>query len=258
MSTQIVEYSQTEAALADLASRYKGVLFDVTTPTGMSEAKRSRAEIRDYRVALEKKRVEIKAPALERCRLIDAEAKRITAELSALEDPIDSQIKVEERKKEEARLAAERAELARIEAEERARKEAEEARMAAERAEIARRQAELDRQEREARERIEAEAQASRQRIEEAERAARLQQEEADRAARASRQAEEDRLRLERELLEAQRREVEEAQREAQRKAAEVMDARSMLRTFRDRFGHLKQFAGVVKAIDALPKKVTA
>jgi colicin import membrane protein len=104
MTTQIAEYSQTEAALADLASRYKGVVYDMTTKEGLAAAKTGRNELRGYRTSLEAKRVEIKAPALERCRLIDAEAKRITAELEALENPIAAQIKIEE-----DRIAAEKA-----------------------------------------------------------------------------------------------------------------------------------------------------
>lgn len=107
MSTSIQEYSKTDAALADLAARFKGIVYDVTTGTGMAEAKVARAEIRGYRVDLEKVRVEIKAPALERCRQIDAEAKRITAALVELEQPIDALIKTEESRKE--REAMERA-----------------------------------------------------------------------------------------------------------------------------------------------------
>lgn len=103
MSTQIAEYSQTEAALAELAIKYKGVVYDVTTKEGLAAAKTGRNELRGYRTSLEAKRVEIKAPALERCRLIDAEAKRITAELEALENPIAAQIKIEE-----DRIAAEK------------------------------------------------------------------------------------------------------------------------------------------------------
>jgi len=126
-SQEIAEYSKTQAALNELAQRYKNVVFDVTKKEGMAMALKGRAEIRGYRVALEKKRVEIKAPALERCKLIDSEAKRITAELVALEDPIDEQIKKEEARKEEERLAVVRAEEARIAAEQKAAKEAEEA-----------------------------------------------------------------------------------------------------------------------------------
>lgn len=114
MTTTVAEYSPTEAALADLRQRYKDVVFEVATTKGMEIARKGRAEIRGYRTALEAKRVEIKAPALERCRLIDAEAKRITAELLALEEPIDALIKAEEQRKERERAEKERIEQERI------------------------------------------------------------------------------------------------------------------------------------------------
>ncbi len=114
MTTQIVEYSKTEAALADLASRYKNVVFDVATREGMATAIKGRAELRGYRVALEKTRVELKAPALERTRLIDAEAKRITAELVAMEEPIDEAIKSEETRKEREKAEREQRERERV------------------------------------------------------------------------------------------------------------------------------------------------
>lgn len=108
MTTSIVEYSKTEAALAELRTKYNRK-YDVTNTAGMTDAKKARAEIRTYRTDLEKMRKEIKAPALERCRLIDAEAARITSELEALEGPIDDAIKVEEARKEAEKQAAERA-----------------------------------------------------------------------------------------------------------------------------------------------------
>jgi hypothetical protein len=106
-STGVVEYSPTEKALAELRQKYAAVVFDVTNAKGMMAAKEARRELRTLRTSLESMRVEIKAPALERCRLIDAEAKRITAELEKLEDPIAAAIKAEEDRKE-----AERAEKA--------------------------------------------------------------------------------------------------------------------------------------------------
>lgn len=114
--TPIAEYTETAAALADLRQRHAGVVYDVTVPKEMKLAKEARAELRGLRTGLEKKRVEIKAPALERCRLIDAEAKRITAELVALEEPIDVQIKTEEARAETARLEKLEAERLRVEA----------------------------------------------------------------------------------------------------------------------------------------------
>lgn len=115
MKTEIAEYSPTAAALAELGARFKGVVFDVTTKEGLDQARKGRAEIRTLRTSLEAKRVEIKRPALERCRLIDAEALRITAALLELETPIDSQIKKEEARKEEERAAKAKAEAERIE-----------------------------------------------------------------------------------------------------------------------------------------------
>lgn len=112
---KIAEYNQTAAALTELRARYVRE-YDLSTTSGMTEAKAARATIRGYRVALEKTRVEIKAPALERTRLIDAEAKRITAELLAIEDPIDAAIKAEEQRKADEKAAKERAEAARVEA----------------------------------------------------------------------------------------------------------------------------------------------
>lgn len=114
MTTAIAEYSATEAALADLEQRYKGVVFDVATRDGMASAIKGRAELRGYRVTLEKTRVEIKAPALERARLIDTEAKRIKDAITALEDPIDETIKAEETRKERERAERESAEAARL------------------------------------------------------------------------------------------------------------------------------------------------
>lgn len=113
--TQIAEYSVTAAALGELRGKYERVLFPVTTTAGMKDAVAARAELRGLRISLEAKRKEIKGPALERCRLIDAEAKDITAVLVSLEDPINAQIQAEQARKE-----AEKAERERKEAERKA------------------------------------------------------------------------------------------------------------------------------------------
>ena len=144
MATEIAEYSKTEAALAVLAQNYKGVIYDVTTREGLQAATKGRAELRTYRVDLEKVRKQIKEPALRRAQMIDSEARRITGEIEALERPIDEQIKREETRKEMERTAAIRAEQERIAAEEAAKKKAEEDRMAAERAAIEAERAKLE------------------------------------------------------------------------------------------------------------------
>lgn len=106
--TEIIEYRETSAALALLRERYAAP-FDVTTASGMIAAKAARAEVRGYRVALEKTRAAIKKPVLAKAKMIDAEAKRITAELLAIESPIDAAIKEEERMKAEEKAAFARA-----------------------------------------------------------------------------------------------------------------------------------------------------
>lgn len=116
-STAIAEYSKTEAALAELRTKYGNPeAYTVTTTEGMATAKKARGELRKYRVELEKTRQEIKAPALERCRLIDSEAARIEEELRKLEGPIDAKIKAEEERKEREKVAAEAAKRALVEA----------------------------------------------------------------------------------------------------------------------------------------------
>lgn len=114
ITTEIAEYNATAAALADLRSKYEKVLFPVETPKGMKDALAARKELRDIRFGLEKMRKEIKEPVLRRCQLIDSEAKEITARLTALEGPIDKQIKAEEQRKEAEKLERERVERERV------------------------------------------------------------------------------------------------------------------------------------------------
>ena len=109
--TAITEYRPTAAALAHLRAKYAAP-FDATTAAGLAAAKAARAEIRDLRGKLEKTRAEIKAPVLAQGKLIDDEAKRINAELLAIEEPIDAAIKAEERRKAEEKAERERAEAA--------------------------------------------------------------------------------------------------------------------------------------------------
>lgn len=108
----LVQYTKTEAALADLRKKYQGATFDLTTTKGDKEARAARLELVSLRGMLEKRRKELKKPALEFGQKIDAEAERITGEIKALENPIDAQIVADEN-----RRASEKAERDRIEAE---------------------------------------------------------------------------------------------------------------------------------------------
>ena len=111
---ETVEYNETSAALAMLAEKYATVVFDVSTKTGLEQAKSARSELRGYRTNLETLRKSIKAPALNRCRLIDEEAKSITEKLVALEKPIAQQIEAEEARKEAEKQAKLQVEIARV------------------------------------------------------------------------------------------------------------------------------------------------
>jgi hypothetical protein len=110
----LVEYSPIEAALNQFRGRYAGRVYDVTTAAGMKDARAARMEVRSARTELERVRKSIKEPALRRCQLIDSEAKRITAALVEIEDPIDECIKAEETRKEREKAEREAAEKRRV------------------------------------------------------------------------------------------------------------------------------------------------
>jgi hypothetical protein len=117
--TVLVAYNRTEAALADLKQRYTGATFDLTTTKGDKAARQARVELITLRTSLEKKRLELKRPALTFGKKIDEEAARIQEQILALERPIDAQIKADEERREK-----ERQERERIEAERKAKHEA--------------------------------------------------------------------------------------------------------------------------------------
>jgi hypothetical protein len=276
---EVVAYSPVKAALADLEHKYKAVVFDVSTPAGMSTAKAAYKDINAYSIMLEAARVKEKADSLAYGRFVDSEAKRIADQLDALRLPIKNQIDEVAKAEQRAREAAIKEAQDRITAEHEAAKAAEERRMAEARAEIARQQAEIARAQREAEEA----ARASRARIEQEERAARLIREEADRVARVTREAaeaeakkirdaEELRLRQEREKIDAEARALAEAkraeqqriddaarkvreeqlaqQRELERKRAFEADTAEYILTLRQRIQGNARYAGIAAAID--------
>jgi len=242
-----VLFSVSDAKIAEIRAKYAFLDAD-TSDDCYEECRKAIATTRTLRVEIEKQREQLKRPALDYGRRVDAEAKRLTLALKEIEQPLQaSKDKVDEERA-RAKREAEQAERARIEAEqqkqrdaERARlrveQEAAEARLKAEReqfeAEQARALAEQERieaQQREERERIERiealhrqereQIEAEKRRLEEDRR--RLEQAEADRQA-AIRAEAEARERAERERQEA----IERAERErveAERRAKEAAD----------------------------------
>ena len=110
----IAEYSATDAALSELRGRLAGVVYDVATTEGNKAARAARLELVTLRTDLEKKRKALKEPALEYSRRIDSEAKRITTEIVAIEQPIDAQIKADEARRERERQERAEAERRRV------------------------------------------------------------------------------------------------------------------------------------------------
>jgi colicin import membrane protein len=114
IGTALTNFDRVSAGLALLEKNYKGVLYEVDTPMGMAHAKAARKAIRDPRYEVEKIRKDIKAPLLALGRRVDATAAQITNALLELENPIHEQIKFEEDRIEQEKIAIANAEAARL------------------------------------------------------------------------------------------------------------------------------------------------
>lgn len=110
----VVHLNRTAQAIAELTTLYADAKYDMTTTAGDKAARSARLVLVTTRTAIESKRKALKAPALEFGKIIDSEAARLTKLVSDLEDPIDAQIKAEERRRQEEREEAERREAGRI------------------------------------------------------------------------------------------------------------------------------------------------
>lgn len=114
VNTAVAEFDRVAAGIGTLKQQYAGVVFDVATTAGMKAACEARAAIRAPRYEVEKVRKAVKAPLLKLGKDVDARAAQITADLLAIEEPVDQQIKTEEARKEEERKAKVEAERRRI------------------------------------------------------------------------------------------------------------------------------------------------
>jgi colicin import membrane protein len=96
---KIVEYDEYRAQLATMAEGNSKAVFDYRDPKGNKEARSHVYKLRQTKGAVERKRVELKADILVKGRLIDSEAKEITAVVESMievhETPI-KQIELEE------------------------------------------------------------------------------------------------------------------------------------------------------------------
>lgn len=110
------EMNAVEAGIADLETKFKGVVYDVTTTAGMDEARKARQEIRAPRYAVQNIAKAKKSELAKISKAIGDTGDRIIARIVELEGPINQQITAQEERK-----AAEKAERERVERENRQR-----------------------------------------------------------------------------------------------------------------------------------------
>lgn len=108
ITSQLSEFDRVEAGIGELERKFKNVVYAVDTPKGMREACESRAAINKPIYATEHARKTAKAPVLELGRYIDSRAKNIDTRLRAVVNPIDDQIKAQEKKEAERKADLER------------------------------------------------------------------------------------------------------------------------------------------------------
>ncbi len=107
-ATAIAEYSATESALAAMRAELANTTWDLTTVAGNQEARASRMACVKLRTSLEAKRKDLKDPHLTAISFIDTEAKRITAAIVEIENPIDAVIKADEKRRQDEKDEAAR------------------------------------------------------------------------------------------------------------------------------------------------------
>jgi hypothetical protein len=210
-------------SLPDLASKY-AALTSAATKEEYEAVRLGIGELRQLRVSVEKRRVELKADALKYGREVDRVAKALTEQLEAIEEPLKllkAGVDEQRARAKEAARAAEEARMREQLAAEQARLEADRQRLAeeaAEREELARERAEI---EAEKLARQQAVLQAERERLA-AERAKLEIDAQLARVAEGERQRQErEEIARERAALEAEK--ADRAQTEAERVAAEAL-----------------------------------
>ncbi|MDP4076207.1 hypothetical protein [Acidovorax sp. A1169] len=113
--TVLAQFKEAEAGLLAMAERYRDVVYDVTTTKGMAEAKAARADLRDNgRRLLTRTEASVKADVNELKQVMGAEVERLVDIVKPVEDAIDAQIKVEEKRKADDKAERDRLEAERV------------------------------------------------------------------------------------------------------------------------------------------------
>lgn len=211
----VVRFRLADSKIAELREMFSGLRAD--TSEGYVEVTKAIATTRALRVNVEKTRKELKASALEYGRTVDGEAKRLTAMLEDIEEPLKLEKQAIDDEKLRAKREKEEAERAAIEAAIAEKREAEEKRLKADRDAEELRLAEERKAIEAERAKLEADRAAERQRVE-AEQRKVAEQQAAERAKLdADRREYEAKQAAERQRLEAQQREIEAQREEANR-----------------------------------------
>jgi colicin import membrane protein len=104
------QYNVPDARIAELKAKYSGLtIMSVTDKKGYDLVHSARMEVKELRLAVEKKRVELKAYSLEYGRKVDAEAGRIKKLLEPLEESLEAEEERIDAEKEAIRAAAQNA-----------------------------------------------------------------------------------------------------------------------------------------------------
>ena len=99
-NNQVTEYSETQARLAEIKETYGTEVPDASTKEGYTRCKEVSQEMVSLRTGIEKKRKDLKAPILAMGKLVDSQAKDITAQIQSIETPFKEAYRaVDEEKK---------------------------------------------------------------------------------------------------------------------------------------------------------------
>lgn len=114
IQTQLLKFNLTNAVIAELQSKYKGlVASDIESYKAVKSA---RIVMKNYRVDVDRRRKELTEDALKYQRAVNAEAKRITALLTPIEDELATTEKAYEEEQERLKVAKEQAEAIALQA----------------------------------------------------------------------------------------------------------------------------------------------
>ena len=114
--TSLIQFSVTEAAIAKMKEEYLVIVVsDFDDKVNYDLARSARLNVKEKRVAVEKKRKELKAESLKYGKNVDSKAKLISDELEAIEDYLQGQediVKLHQKKIEEAAELKRQADIA--------------------------------------------------------------------------------------------------------------------------------------------------